>query len=92
MCEHKERVAEDFAANPKPSCRKIQKALGISSASVVWFHLQRIKGNIKTKEQMANDCAALEARCTALEKGDRILRSIMANLPDKIVVGSNGSW
>jgi hypothetical protein len=34
----------------------------------------------------------LEARCAALEARDQILRSLMANLPDKIHVGSNGSW
>ena len=35
---------------------------------------------------------ALEARCAALESRDKVLTGMMANVPEALVLGSNGSW
>jgi len=38
----KERIANYLARNPKASLREVQRALGISSPSVVHFHLNHV--------------------------------------------------
>jgi predicted ArsR family transcriptional regulator len=61
----KERVRRYVAAHPTASVREIQKALGISSPSVVHFHLkgQTKEDKVQLLREALTACATQLAHC-----------------------------